>query len=282
MFRTARHIALTALVLAFFTQSAVRAAEPYRLVAGTELIADIARDLLPDQVEILTLIPGSSCPGHHDIRAADMAFFSKAAMIVIHRWQKDYPGIPEAMHAARMSEESLKILKNQGSYLIPDNQTAASREVAGFLAGLPGVNAAALEQRLEDRIRRVSAMADESREALAPFKGTPALSASMQAEFVRWTGMNVVDEYGRAEEMSPGALMELAAKGKRAGVLLVVDNLQSGAEAGVPLARELRAAHTAISNFPGFSPEVPTYEALFRRNVTLLHDALAARQRHGD
>ena len=281
MFRPARYIALTAVVLAFFTQSAARAAEPHRLVAGTELIADIARDLLPDKVEILTLIPGSSCPGHHDIRASDMAFFSKAGMVVVHFWQKDYPGIPEAMHAARLPEESLKIVKNKGSFLIPDNQIAASREVAGFLSGLPGVDADAIEQRLEDRIRRISALAAESRQALAPFRGTPALSAHMQAEFVRWTGMNVVDEYSRAEDMSPGALMELTAKGKKAGVLLVVDNLQSGAEAGVPLARELRAAHAAVSNFPGFSPEAPTYEALFRLNVTLLHDALSALLRHG-
>lgn len=257
------------------------AAATHRLVAGTELIADIARDLLPGAVEILTLVPASSCPGHHDMRASDMAFFARAEMVILHAWQRDYPGIPEAMGAARLPDEALKISANRGSLLVPENQIAASREIAGFLAALPGVDAAALEARLEDRVRRITDLAAACRSTLAPFTGTPALCAFMQEEFTRWTGMDVVAHYGRAEDMSPGMLMALAGKGKKADVLVVVDNLQSGAEAGLPLARELRAAHVAFSNFPRYTPEAPTYESLLRLNTALLHDALAARLENG-
>lgn len=281
MIRLARFGVITFLFLALACHAA-RAAEPHRLVAGTELISDIARDLLPGNVEILTLAPASSCPGHHDIRASDMAFFSKAGMVIIHGWQRNSPGIPEAMQAARMPKEALFALENRGSLLVPENQIAVSREVAGFLSGLRGVDAAALEERLQDRIRRIEALAAECGEIMAPFAGTPALSAFMQEEFVGWTGMNVVAHYGRGEDMSPGALMKLVDTGKRRAVMVVVDNLQSGADAGEPLAHELRAAHVAFSNFPMFSPEAPTYESLVRLNVTLLHDALSARLKNGD
>ena len=281
MIRLVRFCLALSLFLAASLQGIAHAAEPHRLVAGTELISDIARDLLRDDVEILTLIPASSCPGHHDIRASDMAFFSKAQMVIIHSWQRAYPGIPEAMQAARLSEEALRIVESRGSFLVPENQIAASENIAGFLSGLPGVDKAELEKRLADRIRRITDLAAECEKTLAPFKGTPALSAFMQEEFVRWTGMDVVGQYGRGEDLSPGMLIELADKGKRAGVVVVVDNLQSGAEAGVPLARELKAAHVSFSNFPMYSSEAPTYEALLTRNTTLLHDALAARLKNG-
>ena len=256
------------------------AAEKHKLVAGTELISDIARDLLPDRVEILTLIPASSCPGHHDIRASDMAFFTQAEMVILHMWQRDYPGIPEAVQTAKLPGEAVLIVEKRGSFLVPENQIAASREISAFLSGLRGVDKDTLEARLQERISRITALAAESRTTLAPYKGTPALSAAMQAEFVRWTGMDVVGEYGRAEDMSPGTLIALADTGKKAGVLVVVDNLQSGAEAGVPLARELKAAHVGFSNFPMYTPEAPTYESLFKLNVKLLRDALAARMKN--
>ena len=250
--------------------------QQYRLVAGTELIADIVRDLLPARTEILVLVPAASCPGHHDMRAADMAFFSKADRILLHVWQKKSPGIAEATQAANLPKEAINIVQIRGSFLVPENQIAASREIAAHLASLAGVDAQILEKRLDERITRITALADNLTALLAPYSGTPALSAEMQAEFVRWAGLQVVDEYGRAEDMSPGTLMALADAGKKAGVKVVVDNLQSGAEAGLPLARELGAAQVGFSNFPGYIPEAGEYESLLSLNVKLLLGALGA------
>ena len=249
----------------------------YRLVAGTELIADIVRDILPAQTEILVLVPAASCPGHHDMRAADMAFFSKADRVLLHGWQKNAPGIAEATQAANLPNDATNIVQTRGSFLVPENQIAASREIAAHLASLAGVDARILEKRLADRITRITALEGNLLALLAPYRDTPALSAEMQAEFVRWAGLKVVGEYGRAEDMSPGALMSLADAGKNAGVKVVVDNLQSGAEAGLPLARDLGAAHVGFSNFPGYTPETGEYESLLTLNVKLLLGALGAR-----
>ena len=246
----------------------------YAVVAGTELIADIVRDLLRHRVNLLTLIPASSCPGHHDIRASDMAFFTGADMAIIHAWQKNYPGIDEAVAAARLPERSVKTVAGSGSLLVPENQIRASRTVAEFLFSLPGVDRAAIEQSLNRRIARIAALDAECRTLLAPYAGTAALSAFMQEEFVRWAGMDVIAAYGRAEDLSPGKAMELTARGRKAGARIVVDNLQSGAEAGLALAGEMAAAHVTFSNFPGNAAETGTYESLVRHNVALLSAAL--------
>ena len=146
--------------------------------------------------------------------------------------------------------------------------------MAEILSTLPGSDPVAIAKRRDERIARVDALNTRCLEQLRPYAGTPVLAAAMQEEFVGWTGMKVTASYGRGEDMNPGTLMSLARESKASGVRIVIDNMQSGGEAGEPLARELNATHIAFSNFPGSSPEVPTYESLVEHNCSLLLEAL--------
>ncbi len=256
-------------------ESAVRpaSAKVPRLVAGTELIADIARDLLGAKAEILTLAPAGSCPGHHDIRATDMAFMAGADLLLLHAWQQRQPAVAGALHAAAPAHPPV-YLAGTGSWLVPENQIAASKAVALVLKNLPGVDGGALDQRLRDRITRAETLSSRCLQRLKPLAGTPAVAAFMQSEFTRWMGFNVIGTYGRTEDLTPAVLAKLVRDGRQANVRLVADNLQSGAETGRPLAGELGAAHVAFSNFPGFSPAVATWEALLEYNCSLAIQAL--------
>ena len=267
------------LVLGLVGHGPALAAEKYRIVAGTELIADIVRDLLPDMTELLALVPAASCPGHHDMRASDMAFFTRADLIIIHKWQRGQAGIDDAIGAAQLAPHKLKIMENRGSLLVPAKQLAASVELEAFLAQLPGVDRDALARRLAARMERIDKLARQCMTSLAPHARLPALSAAMQEEFVAWMGLHPVASYGRAEDMPPGLLMELAKKGREQKVRIVIDNMQSGAEAGLPLARELGVPHVAFSNFPMFSAETPDYESLLTHNTQMLNQALKAGSR---
>ena len=261
--------------------AAEEATPPLHLVAGTELIADIARDLLDGQVTILSLIPAASCPGHHDIRAQDIAFISRADVLIMHHWQQKLPGVTQAVDAANNPKLASFVTPNFGSWLVPENQKKATLAVAAFLATLPGVDASTIEQKTQERLARIESLALGLQGKLAPYANTPALAADMQAELTAWTGMDVVATYGRAEDIPPSLLIQLVEEGRKRQVQLVVDNMQSGAEAGKPLARELGAAHVALSNFPMFSPEIPTYERLLARNCGQILAALEAKTRAG-
>jgi zinc transport system substrate-binding protein len=247
-----------------------------RIVAGTELIADIARDLLGAGVQILTLVPAASCPGHHDVRAVDIAFIGKADAVILHEWQRRQKAVADAVFAAG-NPAAPSFVGPAPSWLIPENQIAASRSLAALFSALPGVDAGRVENKLAQRLGRIAKAVAASEKALAPYAGSPVMVSLMQADFVRRLGMNVVADYGRAEDSSPGSLMRLVETGKKAGVRVVVDNMQSGAEAGVPLAGEIGAAHVAFSNFPLFVQDVPDYETLLRHNCDLLTAALKGR-----
>ena len=244
-----------------------------KIVAGTEMIADIARDLLGDSARILTLVPASSCPGHHDVRATDIVFIGKADAVIIHEWQDRQQPVSDAIQAAGKSGTQ-SVVGPMASWLIPENQIAASRNLAAVFSAVPGVDPKRVEDRLAQRLIRVAETAAACEKALEAHAASPVMVSRMQAEFVGRLGMKVIADYGRAEDISPRSLMRLAEEGKKAGVLVVVDNLQSGAEAGVPLAGEIGAAHVAFSNFPLFVREVPDYETLLRYNCELLAAAL--------
>ena len=95
-------------------------------------------------------------------------------------------------------------------------------------------------------------------------------AAEMQAEFARWAGLDVLRAYGRAEDLSAGDLAGLLDNVRDKNVRGVIDNLQSGADAGLPLALELKVPHLVLSNFPGSAPDVPDYFSLLRANAEQL------------
>jgi len=92
----------------------------------------------------------------------------------------------------------------------------------------------------------------------------------MQKEPLEWMGFMVVAEYGRQEAMSTREVVRLADIGKDRGVIMVVDNIQSGPDAGKGIAETLRAPHVVLTNFPSERG----YLATLQENVDALLSAV--------
>jgi zinc transport system substrate-binding protein len=72
----------------------------------------------------------------------------------------------------------------------------------------------------------------------------------MQKEPLEWMGFLVVGEYGRPEAMSAGEIVRIVKTGKERHAIAVVDNLQSGPDAGRGIAETLGVPHVVLTNFP--------------------------------
>lgn len=265
--RAFRPLALLLFLLAFAPPGL---AGTLKIVAGTSLIEDIALDLTGGRAEVLTLIKGSSCPGHEGARTGDFVFAAGADLVLVHAFQENLPQLTGMLEAVKNKNIRLVALGPQGSWLVPATQRRAVLELARVLAEADPAEARAIGERAEKRLARLDAAEKESLARLAPIRGKEVVAAEMQAEFADWAGLRVVRTYKRAEELNPRDLARLvdALRGRvPAGV---IDNYQSGPEAGLPLALELRAAHLTLSNFPGSSAETPDYFSLLRHNVEQL------------
>lgn len=275
------------LVLALCTSA--QAAEPLRILAGTALVEDVLLDLgsAPAGLTTRTLIPGSACPGHADLKASDVIFLQGAAAVMIHDWQQDMPLVQALVRTAPGAQAKLRVVAAPGNWMLPDRQAEATRAVSRLLlamvpaqtkgSGANPLTAKTIEARTKARLGRIQALSVQirARAARAGLPGTRVICDAMQRPLLEWLGCTVVAEYGRFEGMNPKMLAEVMTKAKAGKAVLVVDNLQSTGGSGKALADDLGAAYTALTNFPGVDARARTWEQALEWNVSRLVAALA-------
>jgi zinc transport system substrate-binding protein len=106
--------------------------------------------------------------------------------------------------------------------------------------------------RKEDTIRAVKAESISLIEKIkeAGIFGKSVITSSMQKEVLEWMGFHVLGEYGRQEAMSTREVVRLSEIGRDQKAIMVVDNLQSGPDAGKGIAETLGVPHVILTNFP--------------------------------
>lgn len=247
------------------------------VVAGSSHIANIIADVSAGKLKVRVLIPPESCPGHYDIKPGDIAALTKSKALIIHDYQQNMKNVTSAIEAAKNPNLVVKVVEVKGNWMVPSVQAEGVTKVAEMLAGLDRENADFYRQRAEQRKKEILAKGDEVKKRLeaANLSQVKVICADRQLGFVKWAGFNVVASYGRPEELSVGDVEKLVKQAKEAGVVLVIDNLQSGATAtSEAMARDIGAVQVTISNFPGGLKGTESWEKAIDRNVELLFGAL--------
>jgi len=273
-----RVLLLLALVLLLGAQA--HASGPIRILAGTTLIEDIVADLGGGRIATRTLIPGSACPGHSDLRASDVSFAGEAQAVLIHDWQQNMPMLQTLRRTAPEAQDRLRLVPVPGNWMLPERQAEATAAVARVLEGLVPSQAKGIQARARARQGRISALSAKlkAQAAQAGISGARVICDVMQRPLLEWLGCVVVAEYGRFEGMNPKQLAEVMTRAKAGKAVLVVDNMQSTGGSGKALADDLGAGHVALTNFPGADARAATWEQALQWDVDRLAAALRARR----
>lgn len=247
-----------------------------KIIVGTSNIAEVVQQIGGADVEISTIIPGGACPGHYDVRPGDIMFLTEVNALMLHPWQKDQAAIQNLLTAAGNLKDVIKIVAVKGNWLIPEVEAQAITAVTQILQDLNPSQSDQYATRAQERLKVVHATDETIRAQLqqVAVANMPVLCADMQQEFVAWAGFQIVGVYGRPEELTPAKIAELVTLAKEKSVELLIDNLQSGKDAGKGIAEELGAAQVTISNFVNGFPETNTWEQTVTRNVQLIVEAL--------
>ncbi len=250
------------------------AADPPRVLAGTSTVADILTDLCGDAVEVRELIPGGTCPGHYDLRPGDLLFLEQADLLVLEAYQPDLANMADLIRAADNTELQTFVLPLKYDTMLPQVQLDYTAALALDLADRFPDLADRVIQAAAQRIAMIQEVAASQADRLEPAAGVPALCAKMQAGFATWAGLEVVDTYGRPEDLSPEKYANLLEAGQARKVRLVLDNLQSGPGGGSGLAESLDAGQADLTSFPGGVPGQDDWASAFIGNVDRLIQAL--------
>jgi zinc transport system substrate-binding protein len=243
------------------------------VVATTSMLSTVIQDIGGDNVKCDVLVPPGSCPGHYDIRPGDMVSILNGGALY---WQGYESFIPPLLNS--LEKKNLKVCKVDvaGDWLIPDIYIRAGSVVERTLSGIDPTHAKQYARNfkvLELQAQRTGeAVLNEVHSVGA--KNIRVLCSNQQTPLLKWMGFEVVGDYGRAEYFTPENLHRLLTLAQRRHVHLVVDNLQSGPDAGVQLAHDVGAAHVTLSNFPGGFEDTPTWATCLQRNAQILIDAI--------
>jgi zinc transport system substrate-binding protein len=242
-----------------------------KVVTSTSLLACITRQIGGNYVDVINLIPPSQHPGDFNVKPGDVQKLATARLFMLHGW----PGETWAdKFIASANNSNLQVFKANvnGNWMIPAVQSAATDRVAAILGQIDTGNNTTYIKAAQDYKTRISAVeADiKSRLSKANVSQINVIASAMQADFLQWAGLNVVANYGLPETLTPQVVKNLIDKGRSGKITLVVDNLQSGKDAGKELAQELGAIPINLSNFPGGFDNTETWEKAVSYNVDLL------------
>jgi zinc transport system substrate-binding protein len=247
-----------------------------KVVTSTSLLAYITQQVGIDKVEVINLIPPAQHPGNFNVRPGDVETLAKANLFLLHGWPGE--GYADKLIASA-NNPKLAVVKASvdGNWMIPPVQAAAVDKVAAALSQADGKNDSAYKKSAYEYKQRISAKDAEIKNKLqkANVAQVNTIASQRQADFLQWTGLNVVATYASPNALNPQIVKELVDKGRATKVTLVIDNLQDGKDAGKAMAEDLRAKQINLSNFPGGFENTDTWEKAIDHNVELLIQAIA-------
>jgi zinc transport system substrate-binding protein len=217
------------------------------IVTSDTILSCITTSLLPsDRYSIESILPPGQCPGHYDVKLSDIEKMKKADLIVSFR------GMSFMNKAGADSGTQLPVDTERRNWMAPDSYLHGLSLLADGLSKHFPEDKNRIMSRKEDAIREVRADANLliQRIKKAGLFGKPIIASSMQKEPLEWMGFRVVGEYGRPEAMSAREVVRLSKTGRENHVIIIVDNLQSGPEAGKGIAETLGVPHVVLTNFP--------------------------------
>ena len=256
--------------------------EPAKLkvVASMSLIAQIVERVGGDLVDVVSIIPPAQCPGHFDVKPGDIQKLADADLFLLGGWQGEMfsQKLIDSANNPDLTVISLDIPSNpQSNWMVPSVQQDATDGVAAALSQVDITNSSAYQASADKFKNTIKIKGDEIQGRLAGqnLANVNVVCSGMQAAFLKWVGLNVVTFYGRPDSLTPQLIKDLVDTGEAQNVTLIIDNLQSGQDAGAALAEEIGCARIILSNFPGGFANTETWEQAIDENIRRILEAVA-------
>jgi len=251
-----------------------------KVVTSTSLITQIVERVGGERVDVVNIIPPAQCPGHFDVKPGDIQKLADANLFLLHGWQGEM--FSQELIASANNPDltvvniNVKVGENT-NWMTPPVQQAAVDKIVAALSEVDAENAAVYQELAAEYKDGVTAKEAEIKARLAEedLAGINVMCADMLVGFVQWTGLNIVATYGEPDSLTLQVVRELVDTGREEKVILIIDNLQSGQDAGKGIAEELGCERIILSNLPGGFDNTETWEKAIDYDIELILEAIA-------
>jgi len=265
-------VILFALLIGFSTPILYAGNVKPSVIVTTTAIESIVSEVAKDNLQVISLIPPDTCPGHFDLKPSDAIKLNSAELLLGHSFEKEtflkkIDGLIQKESALRIVAISVK-----GSWMVPDIYINAVDEITRILEEQFPQYAQDFESnayRYKEQIKKESERLKTHAHKLN-IDQINAVASNMQKDLLIWLGIKVIATYGRSDEISALELQRLIEQAKAYNACVVIDNLQSAGKAGKPIVDELGIAHLTLSNFPRAYRGKVSYLDTLKENVQQL------------
>ena len=273
-------VIIISLVAFFITACNVDEGTGIKVVTSTSLISQIVERIGGDKVDVVNIIPPAQCPSHFDVKPGDIQQLSDADLFLLHGWQGEK--FSEDLIATAKNNDlavvkiNVKVGEND-NWMTPAVQVAAVDKITEALCQVDKPNEDDYQSSAADYKAIITAKETEVKNKLAEINPseTTVLCAEQQAGFLGWAGFQIAGVFGRPDSLTVHVVKDLVDTGRSQNVVMVIDNMQSGADAGAGVAEDLGCMRIILSNFPGGYDDTDTWEKTIDYNVELLVKALS-------
>jgi zinc transport system substrate-binding protein len=267
--------------------------EALKVVTTTSMMAQMVEAVGGDAVEVVYILPPTQCPGHYDVKPGDIQQLADADLFLLHGWQGEMFA-EELVSSADNYNLVVVSIQVKGIFMTPPPQLGEDETLTGDYWMTPPVqleavgmvadalcqvdagNSAAYEAAAAEYGDVIEAKEEEIRLRLeqANVSGVKVICAGMLVGFIEWVGLDIAAAYGRPDTFTPQLVRDLVDTGREEGVTLIIDNLQSGQDAGAGVAEELGCQRVILSNFPGGLDDTGTWEKAIDENIERILEAI--------
>lgn len=245
----------------------VRPSTKLTIVASTTHIQALLTPLGGEHISSEVFVQDGMCPGHFDITPRHIVHLQQAQLFIRHGWEQ---WASAALSAANSPALHVVTLTTRGNPMLPAIHGSLAAEITALLCRTDPSHCTTYTASLQSYQTTLNDSVSAILSRAAVLRGVAVLCAEHHQPLLEWLGCRVIGTYGRPESMSPSQLTLLSNQAREQGVRLVVDNLQSGPDAGRALAQDIGAVQVTLSNFPlGGS-----YPQTLSNNITGLVQAL--------
>ena len=303
-----RHVATLVAVSALMMPAAASAQSKLTVVATTEDLASLAREVGGDHVNVEAIARGYQDPHFVEAKPSFILKLQKADLLIVVGRELEIGWLPPLIQQSRNpkvqvgangyldASQNVKILDiptgqitramgdvhplgNPHYWMDPENGRLIAREVADKLTQFRPGDRAYFEQRLADFNRRLTEAESRWYADMAPYKGTKVVT--YHRSFPNFAGRFGLEIVGYVEPRpgippSPAHTLDLIQEMKRLNIKLVLVEPYFDLKTPEAIGRATGAQVLVMPPSVGGVKEATDYLALFDYNIKLLVNAVKA------
>ena len=241
------------------------------VLCGTSMIFSLVKDCGAG-LENSLLIPSEACPGGYDLRPGDAEKIKKAAIFLIHPYQKDL-----AEKASKINPRIKTVVITTPDLTIPENYFRGLQETAAVLCAQFPPKSGEIISSMNSAMSAIRERVIDDSAYLMKLRNRKikVLSCGIQAEAAKYMGFVPVYVFGDVEKLRPKDISDAVAAGRKNGVSFIISNLTGSQDASADaINKGLKIKKITLSDFPGITAaNTSLFLSLWEYNLSMIKAA---------